>query len=220
MSIRLITAADSRYYAASQVLRQYAAAYGMRWKQYDLNGTSYDLERWEHKPHIINDALRSGCGPSIYMDADAFPTKPVGHIFTMSAWDVAATVRSANANTKGDNNFNNWTNAGVLAFRDNEKARKFVAAWVAHMGESGLDDQSALNDILHPSGRRPTPYSTHERQGAQVMFLPDSIYNHGGSLEGMGTQTKIWHLKSKRWENQLPLLRSWCGLIEPEIYDV
>lgn len=230
MSITLITACDESYKPAYNVLRAYRDAYG--WNEYfgDLGGvdkgtdySEYDIARWAHKPSLIlagvNKTLHTN-NQAIYLDADAFPIQPIEHIFRNAEWDIMVTVRADGAlDNKSDESvaFMGWTNAGVIGLRNTTNCIRFINQWQTRMTDDQIDDQTALNQLLHGDHDRPQPYSVQTRYNAKVLFLPEEIYNYGGDLASKSPFTKIVHLKGKRWQNHLKTLRTWAGLQEPII---
>jgi hypothetical protein len=136
------------------------------------------------KPFIVLDAL-SHLEPDellMYMDLDVLLCNRTDELETMK-FDVAVAC-------KGSPRGHGTCNAGILYFRNNERAKRFLLEWIAFMTRNfgkvrsmvdarSIGDQIFLNrfvdSVLGKGAKKKNRYK--EIGGATVYFLEDTYYN-------------------------------------------
>jgi hypothetical protein len=140
------------YAKMAENMRQSAEALGYEVILQGLRDDPMDLVRSPHdyqvncffKPQIIMDALDHIHEDIAWIDGDCLIRKNFDEI--LDDCDMAVTLRRFIPNTLRDV-YDGYVNAGVMAFRNNERTRKFIEAWIGQLPH-GRADQDALNRVL------------------------------------------------------------------------
>lgn len=203
--------------------------YGYKFKVYDLGGLGYGIPvddprmaakhfttRCAIKPELIRDTLKETDEEFVvWIDGDATLIGRIDEVEADTSFDVGVTVRPERLRKK-----THYINAGVIFFRNNQRAKTFVDDWIAAFPPwppldaktkeliRGYSDQNALEEgLLLPN--IPEPFwdkfqSVHEVHGARVKLLECLNYNNFWSHWGVdkmkyNPEMKIIHFKGKHW---------------------
>lgn len=214
--MKIVTACDLKYYKYIPYLRRAAEAVGHPLEVYTFGPGTEGLEHhvkfpaglrdrlnygqpetltWApYKPFIIQLAL--GQGPVVWMDADAFPIKPLVPDF--KEFDIGVTMRRPEERGKSSIPlYTAFLNAGVVFVNDTLGACDFVEDWRQEVSRCPRGDQEALNTLVLQVTDLTTYDKTFLRGDTRIHVFRTDEYNnyHVGLGEVPKEDTKVIHLK-------------------------
>lgn len=152
---------------------------------------SYDVTCY-FKPRIIQQALRE-VGDILWIDSDCLFQGRVDEL--LQDCDVAVTLRRFNP-TKIRSIEDGYINAGVMAFRNNERVHAFIEQWIENT-KSSRWDQDAMNKLLLRYSDL-TKHGIENIGGIKVNIVSCDIYNYfyfDDNIQQHEAFAKILHVK-------------------------
>jgi hypothetical protein len=225
MKLEVVTAGDYQYKPIVDLLKKQTDKFGYDLRAFDLGGlemgTPMDIDKsdftkdpndYGHWPRYyckiiaIRESFEKSKAELIaWLDADALIISEID-LFD-DDFDVAVTKRfpkeiSKFANGK-DWEYVGGSNAGVIFFRNNDKARKFVDMW-----DDAIDDcdQRGLNALVMDQVLKANLNDTFMIDDIKVRVLSSEIYNNYKYRHNKSKKTIIVHFKGMR-KPEISLIR-------------
>lgn len=223
-SIEIVTASDNNYADFILLNKFKLKKFNYKMCIYDLGGLGFGLPinidksdfikkerdiyiKCYFKLLVLRESLKQTKSDLIvWMDADAFILKPIDNLLN-DDFDVAITKRWESEIIKfKDRNlfeYSKYINAGVIFFKNNTKARKFIDLWDQKIIDS---DQRALNDLLEENVSKFNYGDTFTLDDIKVKVLSCKEYNNYKYKEiEAGDNIKIIHFKGMTKPNRYKL---------------
>jgi hypothetical protein len=223
----ILTYCDGKYRDKALFCMSQAKKFGYSVVSYDLGGSGFGkkyvvpqeilnssaITKFEYgaqlsKPYMLLEALKDVNETLVYMDADAFLVRSIDEIET-DDYDVGVTYRGTE---HGD-----CINSGVLFFRPNSNALRFVQMWadktssvwdrVGSLRNLEINDQKLLIELIYENIPR-EGYRTKidlnevkDIKGVRVKFFDYAIYNNynlvrKSSVAPLSNDLKVAHLRN------------------------
>lgn len=136
----------------------------------------------------------------IWIDLDCEMVQPVDNV--LSGCDVAVTIRRKEDRQYGQRKFfESFVNTGVMFFRNNENARKFLSLWEDNFTKEECD-QDGVNKLLLNYSKLEDYCEVIDIDGIRIKTLPAEVYNFfyfGDNQE----KAKILHYKGFHYKGDI-----------------
>ncbi len=144
------------------------------------NGHEWKEFRYAIKPELILRSLDETEEETVaWIDGDATLIDRIDELDADASWDVAVTVRP-----RRDRRYTVNINAGVMFFKNNEPARKFLRDWITALGPPQLDATENPGNVY-------CDQTVIEGQFLRPA-IPGSLYDHVGEVHMVnGARVKL-----------------------------